>query len=115
MVKRQSGRFVLPVTVRLRHTHWVDQLRGNIHNELRQVPLPQGVDLEHPELDPAAWTSERLRLLAIAATFPILLLALAICRLNSLLGGAAGGGEEKTWGRQERRMRSLLDLTAVES
>ncbi len=85
-VRRQSGRFVLPITLRMngtirprREIH-----RGIVDRSLRSMPLPGGTSLEHPELNPAVWSRQRLRMLAIASALPVLLLALAACRLNTV-------------------------------
>ncbi len=90
-VKRQSGRFVLPVTVA--PLGQVEGLRkGNrfvVHRALRNLALPAGTDLELPELNPVAWGPERIAMVTIASALPVLLLALAGCRLDSIVGGLA--------------------------
>ncbi|MEM7356129.1 MAG: ABC transporter ATP-binding protein, partial [Acidobacteriota bacterium] len=85
-VKRQSGRFVLPVSLRVAGNAegFRKASRRAIHNGLAALPLPAGTDLELPELNPAIWDEDRLRLLAIASALPLLLLALAITRLSSV-------------------------------
>ncbi|MCP4659256.1 MAG: efflux RND transporter permease subunit, partial [bacterium] len=88
-VKRQAGRFVLPVTVQIQGS--VAALRRgrlwDVYRSVRTLPLPAGCDLELPKLNPYAWGPDRLRLLGIAGAFPLLVLALAICRLNSIRVG----------------------------
>ncbi len=90
-VKRQAGRFVLPMTVRIAGSHPEHRKnsRSRVHRVLGSLHLAAGADLERPQLNPAIWTEERLRMLAIGGALPLLLLALAICRLNSFAGGLA--------------------------
>jgi ABC-2 type transport system ATP-binding protein len=90
-VARQSGRFVLPVDLRIglfgedvRHAK-----RQEIDRSLGQLLLPTGADLDRPSLAPGIWQSERVRLAALAAAVPLLLFAVAACRLGSLLRGLA--------------------------
>jgi ABC-2 type transport system ATP-binding protein len=90
-VARQSGRFVLPVDIRLPLNGEDARLfrRKEIDRSLGQLLLPAGCDLERPSLAPGIWQSERVRLAALAAAVPLLLFAVAACRLGSLLRGLA--------------------------
>jgi ABC-2 type transport system ATP-binding protein len=90
-VARQSGRFVLPVDLRLLYNGEETRLakRKEIDRSLGQLLLPTGADLERPSLAPGIWQSERVRLAALAAAVPLLLFAVAACRLGSLLRGLA--------------------------
>jgi len=85
-VKRQAGRFVLPVTVQI---HGVARrfragTLWRIDQRIRTLPLPAGCNPELPTLNPLVWGPERLRMLGIAGAFPLLVLGLAICHLNSI-------------------------------
>ena len=90
-VKRQSGRFALPITVAISGSHTaVRKLRrASVDRALATLPLSAGTALERPELNPATWSHERLTLLAIAGALPVLFFALAVCRLNSLAAALA--------------------------
>ncbi|MES1242512.1 MAG: ATP-binding cassette domain-containing protein, partial [Acidobacteriota bacterium] len=90
-VARQSGRFVLPVDLRLLLNSEEVRIakRKEIDRSLGQVLLPTGADLDRPSLAPGIWQSERVRLGALAAAVPLLLFAVAACRLGSLLRGLA--------------------------
>ncbi|HSS76683.1 MAG TPA: efflux RND transporter permease subunit [Thermoanaerobaculia bacterium] len=88
-VKRQSGRFVVPVDIQLllsseevRKTR-----RKDLDRSLGQLPLPPGCDLERPDLGADLWRRDRLRMIALACSVPLLLFAVAACRLGSLLRG----------------------------
>ncbi len=85
-VKRQSGRFALPMTLTVAGS--IEALRkrrrAHVDRALSTLRLPAGTALERPELNPTVWSHERLTLLAIAGALPVLLFALAVCRLNSL-------------------------------
>ncbi|MEM8930562.1 MAG: efflux RND transporter permease subunit [Acidobacteriota bacterium] len=91
-VKRQSGRFVLPVTVRLLGLPRGQLLYAlnSLQATLGRTPLPAGVELEQPRLDETFWDEERIRLVAIAAALPLLFVALLVCRSDSLLYGLVG-------------------------
>ncbi|MCP4662539.1 MAG: ABC transporter ATP-binding protein, partial [bacterium] len=124
-VKRQAGRFVLPVTVRIQGmvagSRWGKRLE--VDRSVRTLPLPAGCDLELPKLNPYAWGPDRLRLLGIAGAFPLLVLALAICRLNSIRVGlvaltplVVGLASATPWiraGRGHVDELTLLSLAAV--
>jgi ABC-2 type transport system ATP-binding protein len=90
-VARQSGRFVLPVDLRIPFIGEDARLamRKEIDRSLGQLLLPTGCDLERPSLAPGIWQSERVRLAALAVAVPLLLFAVAACRLGSLLRGLA--------------------------
>jgi ABC-2 type transport system ATP-binding protein len=88
-VKRQSGRFVVPVDIQIllsaedvRKTK-----RKDVDRSLGQLPLPPGCDLERPDLGADLWRRDRLRMIALAGSVPLLLFAVAACRLGSLLRG----------------------------
>ncbi len=88
-VKRQSGRFVVPVDIQIllssedvRKTR-----RQDVDRSLGQLPLPPGCDLERPDLGADLWRPDRLRMIALAFSVPLLLFAVAACRLGSLLRG----------------------------
>ncbi len=85
-LRRQSGRFVLPMSVQVPgfSTQYRRIVRAQIHHQLYEMPLPPGVALERPETNPFYWSRERLRMLAVAAALPLLMLAVAVCRLNSI-------------------------------
>ncbi len=85
-VRRQSGRFVLPITLRMSGMIRPrrEENRRIVDRSLHSMPLPGGTSIEHPALNPAIWSKQRLRMLAIAGTLPVLLFALAVCRLNTL-------------------------------
>ena len=88
-VKRQSGRFVVPVDVQL--LLFSEELRKtfrkDVDRSLGQLPLPAGCDLERPDLGADFWRRDRLRMIALALSVPLLLFAVAACRLGSLLRG----------------------------
>ena len=88
---RQSGRFVMPVDLRipLSSEEARREKRREIDRSLGQVSLPSGSELERPSLAPALWQGERVRLIALAAAIPLLLFTVAACRLGSLLLGLA--------------------------
>ncbi len=90
-IKRQSGRFVLPLTVTLSGSIEAGRksTRAGIDRSLSSLPLPAGTDLERPQLNPTIWSEERRRMAAIAGALPALLFALAACRLSSLGAGLA--------------------------
>ena len=90
-VARQSGRFVVPVEIRiLRSKEEVrKQFRRDLDRSLGQLPLPAACDLERPSLKLDLWRRERLRLIGLGLAVPLLLFAVAACRLGSLLRGLA--------------------------
>lgn len=85
-LRRQAGRFVLPVNLRIRGS--VQALREEnakgLHWLLNRFTLHPGVDLELPVLSSWVLRRERLRMVWIASTLPLLLLALTICRLDAV-------------------------------
>jgi ABC-2 type transport system ATP-binding protein len=86
-IARQSGRFVLPVEIQLpmNSEELRRTFRRGIDRALAQLRLPAGVDLERPELGLHLWDPERARLWALALAVPLLLFAVAACRLGSPL------------------------------
>ena len=88
-VKRQSGRFVVPVDVQilLSSEEVRKTFRKSIDVSLGQLPLPPGCDLERPNLGADFLRKDRLRMIALALSVPLLLFAVAACRLGSLLRG----------------------------
>ncbi|HWM93644.1 MAG TPA: efflux RND transporter permease subunit [Thermoanaerobaculia bacterium] len=88
-IARQSGRFVMPVDLRipLRTEFGRIEFRREIDRSLGELDLPTGSDLERPSLAPGLWQSERTRLIALGTAVPLLLFAVAACRLGSLLRG----------------------------
>ncbi len=90
-VKRQSGRFALPMTVTVFGSHEAlrKERRATVDRALASLKLPPGTALERPELNPTVWTRERLALLAIGGALPLLFFALAVCRLNSVVAAGA--------------------------
>jgi len=86
-IARQSGRFVLPVEVRLPLSGEEARLtlRRNVDRNLAQLRLPAGVDLERPALSLRLWQPDRLRVAALALAVPLLLFAVAAWRLGSPL------------------------------
>ncbi|HEV7785796.1 MAG TPA: efflux RND transporter permease subunit [Thermoanaerobaculia bacterium] len=88
-VKRQSGRFVVPVDVQILLTseEMRKTFRKSVDVSLGRLPLPPGCDLERPNLGADFWRSDRLRMIALALSVPLLLFAVAACRLGSLLRG----------------------------
>ncbi|MFL6194623.1 MAG: efflux RND transporter permease subunit [Thermoanaerobaculia bacterium] len=90
-VARQSGRFVVPVDVQilLSAEEARKEMRKNVDRSLGQLPLPAGCDLERPILGLDLWRRDRLRLIALGLAVPLLLFAVAGCRLGSLLRGLA--------------------------
>jgi ABC-2 type transport system ATP-binding protein len=84
-VERQAGRFVLPVEVHLPLASKEVRLedRRQIDRSLGQLALPAGCDLERPPLGPAHWRGEQVRLVAAVVALPLLLFAVAACRLGS--------------------------------
>ena len=84
-VTRQSGRFVLPIEVQIALNSEALRLTRlqEIHRSLGQLALPPGVDLERPELSAAARQRERLRRALPVVILPLLLLAVAACRLGA--------------------------------
>ena len=89
-VARQSGRFVVPVEIQifLNGEDARKATRKGIDRSLGQLPLPPGCDLERPVLGADPWRSDRLRVVALALSVPLLLFAVAACRLGSLPRGA---------------------------
>jgi len=88
-IARQSGRFVMPVDLRI-HLFGEDarrDMRLKIDRSLGQLALPTGSNLERPSLAPGLWQSERVRLIALGAAVPLLLFAVAACRLGGFLRG----------------------------
>ena len=90
-IRRQSGRFVLPITLTVSGSIQAERKlrREQIDRALAALRLPAGTVLEGPELNPAIWSRERLRLLAIAGALPALFFALAACRTSSVGAGLA--------------------------
>ncbi|HEX4961353.1 MAG TPA: efflux RND transporter permease subunit [Thermoanaerobaculia bacterium] len=88
--KRQSGRFVVPVDVQilLSSEETRKEKRKELDRSLRQLPLPAGCDLEVPSLGADLLRRDRLRVIALVLSVPLLLFAVAACRLGSLLRGA---------------------------
>ncbi len=88
---RRSGRFELTVDVRFPFSgeDMRRESRDKVHAALATVELPAGSDLERPNLSPLHWQQERLRLLGLALALPLLWLATAVLRLNSLPAGLA--------------------------
>ncbi|MEM1182423.1 MAG: ABC transporter ATP-binding protein, partial [Acidobacteriota bacterium] len=85
-LRRQRGSFVLPVVIHLRGLALGERpmVRNTLHTTLRNLAWPAEVDVQLPRLRPKRFTEDRLRLLTIAATLPLLMLGLAICRLDSI-------------------------------
>ncbi|MFL6237376.1 MAG: ATP-binding cassette domain-containing protein [Thermoanaerobaculia bacterium] len=90
-VARQSGRFVVPVEINiLQSSEEVRKAkRKDIDRSLRQLALPAACDLELPSLRSEIWNGNLWRLIALGLAVPLLLFALAACRLGSLARGAA--------------------------
>ncbi|PYQ63237.1 MAG: hypothetical protein DMF53_10720, partial [Acidobacteria bacterium] len=90
-VARQSGRFVVPVEINilLSREEVRKEKRKDIDRSLRQLALPAACDLELPSLRSEIWNGDRWRLLALGLAVPLLLFALAACRLGSLARGLA--------------------------
>ncbi len=90
-VTRQSGRFVVPVEISLLLSgeEVRKEKRKEIDRSLRQLPLPAACVLELPPLKPRLWERQRLRLIGLGLAVPLLLFALAACRLGSLARGLA--------------------------
>ena len=90
-VARQSGRFVIPIEVRIFRNGEDVRLgtRRAIDRSLAQLALPAGCGLDRPPLEERFWHRERLRLLVLALAVPLLLLAVATCRLDSFVRGLA--------------------------
>jgi ABC-type multidrug transport system ATPase subunit len=86
-VRRQDGRFVVPVELRLPYES--ERLRLDVRRRwdfaLAVMPLPAGVELARPALGPIAvrWHPEQARLAAFAASLPLLLALLAAVRTGS--------------------------------
>jgi ABC-type multidrug transport system ATPase subunit len=91
-IARQSGRFVMPVDLRiilgteLGRIAFRREIDRNL-GQLGQVGLPTGTALERPALAPGLWQSERARLIVLGLAVPLLLFAVAACRLGGLLRG----------------------------
>ncbi|HEX6898077.1 MAG TPA: efflux RND transporter permease subunit [Thermoanaerobaculia bacterium] len=90
-VIRQSGRFVVPIEIRLPSSSEEvrKQRRKEVDRSLGLLPLPAGGDLERPSLTGDSWRRERVRVVALALAVPLLLFAVAACRLGSLTRGLA--------------------------
>jgi len=90
-VARQSGRFVVPVeiSILLSGEEIRKEKRKDLDHSLRQLPLPAACVLELPPLKPRLWERQRLRLIGLGLAVPLLLFALAACRLGSLARGLA--------------------------
>ena len=91
-VLRQSGRFVVPVEIRI--PGFVEEVRKarrkEIDRSLGQLAAPRGLrpGAARPGLAALA-DRDRLRLLALGLAVPLLLFAVAACRLGSLSRGLA--------------------------
>ena len=85
-VRREEGRFVLPVRVAVRGPNRTirEARRGWLASRIARAELPDGVGVELPELDERAWTRERLRLTVLASVLPLLLFAWLAVRTASL-------------------------------
>ncbi|HTG32976.1 MAG TPA: efflux RND transporter permease subunit [Thermoanaerobaculia bacterium] len=90
-VARQSGRFVVPVEINILMfpEEARKQKRKDLDRSLRQLPLPAACVLELPPLKTRFWERQRLRLIGLGLAVPLLLFALAACRLGSLARGLA--------------------------
>ncbi len=90
-VARQSGRFVVPVEINilLSREDVRKEKRKDLDRSLRQLALPAACDLELPSLRSEIWNADRWRLIALGLAVPLLLFALAACRLGSLARGLA--------------------------
>ncbi|HEY0556421.1 MAG TPA: ATP-binding cassette domain-containing protein, partial [Thermoanaerobaculia bacterium] len=90
-VARQSGRFVVPVeiSILLSREEVRKERRKDVDRSLRQLALPAACDLELPSLKPEIWNGDLWRLIALGLAVPLLLFALAACRLGSLARGLA--------------------------
>ncbi|HEY0514182.1 MAG TPA: efflux RND transporter permease subunit [Thermoanaerobaculia bacterium] len=88
-VARQSGRFVVPVEIQLplSKEDVRKQRRKDLDRSLGQLPLPAACDLERPSLKSDLWRRDRLRLIGLGLAVPLLLFAVAACRLGSLPRG----------------------------
>jgi ABC-2 type transport system ATP-binding protein len=88
-VARQSGRFVVPVEIQIPYSSEEvrKEKRQDLDRNLGQLPLPPGCDIERPVLGFDPWRQDRLRMIALALSVPLLLFAVAACRLGSLLRG----------------------------
>jgi ABC-type multidrug transport system ATPase subunit/multidrug efflux pump subunit AcrB len=86
-VRREDGRFVVPVEVRLPQVSEAMRLatRRDVDRALARLPRPPGTDLERPPLRRAVIERERLQVWALAALLPALLLALAAIVLDSVV------------------------------
>jgi len=82
-VTRELGRYVLPVTVRV-PGFGEEKLkrRDEIDRTLRTMALPAGAMLERPSLAKWTFSKEKIRVLALAAFLPLLLIA-AACIVSS--------------------------------
>ncbi|MBW8767847.1 MAG: efflux RND transporter permease subunit, partial [Geodermatophilales bacterium] len=82
-VKRQSGRFVVPVDVQLllSSEELRKEKRTDLDRSLARLPLPPGCDLERPNIGVGTgadfWRRDRLRVIALALSIPLLLFAVA--------------------------------------
>jgi ABC-2 type transport system ATP-binding protein len=90
-VARQSGRFVVPVEINILMSpeEVRKEKRKDLDRSLRQLPLPAACVLELPPLKSHFWERQRLRLIGLGLAVPLLLFALAACRLSSLARGLA--------------------------
>jgi len=90
-VARQSGRFVVPVEISILQSQEEVRKtrRKDIDRSLRQLALPAACDLELPSLRSEIWNGDLWRLIALGLAVPLLLFALAACRLGSLARGLA--------------------------
>jgi ABC-type multidrug transport system ATPase subunit len=85
-IARQSGRFVLPIDIHLPYNARQARIdkRRELDRSLAVLALPAGCDLERPSLAPALWQRDRARLIALGLAVPLLLFAVAACRVGSL-------------------------------
>lgn len=90
-IRRQGGRYVLPVSMRLRGEVEAGRRAnaGWLQHRLRSLRLASSVDLELPDIGLRSLRRERLRLWSMAAALPLLMWALAACRLSSLSAATA--------------------------
>ena len=87
---RELGRYVLPVTIRI-PGHGEQKLgkRDEIDRVLSLAQLPAGVALERPSLTDWSFSVAKLRLLALAAFLPLLLIGAAAIALDSFASALA--------------------------
>jgi ABC-2 type transport system ATP-binding protein len=87
-VERELGRFVLPIEMFILAPNREEIVikRQKVDRALSRLALPAGTTITRPSLSAWTFSSEKLRMVALASFIPILLATLAASLLNSVAG-----------------------------